>query len=143
MTVKSMIFKKNDLENAAKKFLKLTEGHRKMAFYGEMGVGKTTFVGAVCRALGVEKPTASPTFSLINQYIIGAKKEENRLIYHLDLYRLKTVEEAINLDLEGILYDKNWCFIEWPQIIESYLPENILKIKLETIDENTRRLLIL
>jgi tRNA threonylcarbamoyladenosine biosynthesis protein TsaE len=136
-------FKKNELQSAAKKLKILVENRRKILIYGEMGAGKTTFIGAFCKVLGVQKPTNSPTFSLVNQYFFEKKDGRKEIIHHLDLYRLKNLNEAAEIGIEEILWDDNWTFIEWPQLIEPILPENCVKIKIQAISETERELIFL
>lgn len=136
------ISQKKDLPRAARQLLELAGSRRKMAFYGEMGAGKTTFIRAICRELGSIDEASSPTFSLVNPYFFEKNGQSGR-IFHLDLYRLKTFEEALDIGLEEILYDDSFCFIEWPQLLEPVLPEDTLKIRLETTGQTSRRLLIL
>jgi tRNA threonylcarbamoyladenosine biosynthesis protein TsaE len=109
---------------------------RKIALYGEMGAGKTTFVKAFCRYLGVLTPTDSPTFSLINQYRYTDSTGKAAVVYHLDLYRLNTAEEAFDIGIEEVLYDENYCFIEWPQVAEALLPDTLAKIKIDITNGN-------
>jgi tRNA threonylcarbamoyladenosine biosynthesis protein TsaE len=116
---------------------------RKVMLYGDLGAGKTTLVQAFCRWLGVEDTTSSPTFSLINEYGYRNTEGAPALVYHLDLYRLKNLDEALDIGIEEILYDPWYCFIEWPQVIEPLLPEDTAKIHLDILTETTRRLLIL
>lgn len=118
-------------------------GRRKIALYGDMGAGKTTFVNAFCRYLGVRGNTASPTFSLVNQYRYALPDGSEALFHHLDLYRLRSVQEALDIGLEDLLYDPWYCMIEWPQLAEPLLPENSAKIQIEITGESSRRILIL
>lgn len=118
-------------------------GRRKIALYGEMGAGKTTFVKAFCRFLGVRETTASPTFSLVNQYHFTEKDGSEALFYHLDLYRLASLKEALDIGIEDLLYDPWYCVIEWPQLAEPILPADAAKIQIEITGETSRRLLIL
>jgi len=118
-------------------------GRRKIALYGEMGAGKTTFTAAFCRYLGVQDPVASPTFSLVNVYAFTTPSGEKGLVHHLDLYRLKNAEEAFDIGIEEMLYDTSYCLIEWPQLVEALLPEHTVKIDIEMSDETRRRILIL
>ena len=108
-----------------------------------MGAGKTTFVKAFCQHLGVEGSTASPTFSLVNEYRYTAPDGSVAWFHHLDLYRLRSASEAFDIGLEDLLYDPWYCVIEWPQIVETMLPENTAKINIEIIGETSRRILIL
>lgn len=96
------------------------------AFYGEMGVGKTTLITAICKELGVTDGISSPTFSLVNEYT-SAKGEK---IFHFDFYRIKSISEAYDMGYEDYFYADAYCFIEWPEKIEELLPENCIKIKM-------------
>ena len=118
-------------------------GRRKIALYGDLGAGKTTLVQAFCRWLGVEDTPTSPTFSLVNEYAYCDAAGNTALVHHLDLYRLKNTEEALDIGIEEILYDPWYCFIEWPQVIEPLLPEDTAKIHLDILSETDRRLLLL
>lgn len=97
-------------------------------FNGDMGVGKTTFIKALSKALGVKEATSSPTFSLVNEY----EAENGRLVYHFDVYRLKNETEAYDMGIDEYLYSGEWCFIEWAEKIPSLIPQrhSIIKIKL-------------
>ncbi len=109
---------------------------------GELGAGKTTFVKSICTYLGVEDMVDSPTFSIVNQYdytLAGKKKH----VYHLDLYRIKSIEEALDLGIYEILDSKNWVFIEWPAIIEPLLDGDECQIKIEETTNNHRKLVLL
>jgi tRNA threonylcarbamoyladenosine biosynthesis protein TsaE len=107
-----------------------------LALHGEMGAGKTTFTQALCTALGVEDAVSSPTYSIINQY----KTNQGQTIYHMDLYRLKDEEEAVNAGVEDCLYSGNICIVEWPEILPQLLPQNTLHITIAYVDSNTRKL---
>lgn len=98
--------------------------HSIVAFYGEMGVGKTTFITAICKALGVEGKISSPTYSLVNEY---ETRDGNR-IYHFDFYRIKTLNEAYDLGYEEYFYSGNKCLVEWPEKIEELFPKEVTKI---------------
>lgn len=125
---------------------RLTEilgARRKVALYGNLGAGKTTLVQAFCRRLGVEDNATSPTFSLVNEYRYLDDAGEPALVHHLDLYRLNSPQEALDAGIGELLYDPWYCFIEWPQLIEPFLPEDAVKIQLDILSETARRLLIL
>lgn len=115
-------------------------GRRKIALYGEMGAGKTTLVKEICRHLGVQGNTASPTFSLVNQYTYTATDGTSAIFHHLDLYRLNTVQEALDIGLEDLLYDPWFCVMEWPQLVENILPENTARLEITILSENARLL---
>lgn len=133
----------SELDACIPRVLEALGGRRKIALYGEMGAGKTTFVKAFCRHLGVKETTASPTFSLVNQYIYAEKDGSTALFYHLDLYRLKNAQEALDIGIEDFLHDPFYCVIEWPQLAESLLPHDAAKIQIEITGETSRRLVIL
>lgn len=132
-----------ELDACVPRVLEALAGRRKIALYGEMGAGKTTFVKAVCRHLGVREVTASPTFSLVNQYSYAEKDGSVALFYHLDLYRLQSLQEALDIGIEDLLYDPWYCVIEWPQLAEPLLPADAAKIQIEITGETSRRLIIL
>ena len=125
---------KNDLKKVAVKLLSEFNDQRVFAFYGKMGVGKTTLIQAICKALGTTDNVTSPTFALINEYRTGEMKS----IFHFDFYRIKKLEEAFDLGYEDYLYSGNYCLIEWPEMIESLLPDNIVQIKIEVSEDETR-----
>ena len=108
-----------------------------------MGAGKTTFTKVFCQHFGVDSATSSPIFSLVNEYFYLDTEGGQNVIHHLDLYRLKNLEEALDIGIEDYLYDENYCLIEWPQIIESILPDDVLKISIEMIGDSTRKIVIL
>lgn len=121
---------------AAKALQKQTEDIRTIAFHGEMGAGKTTFITAFCKILGVEKAISSPTYSIINHYTTT----NGQTIYHMDLYRLRDEEEAINAGVDDALYSGNLCLVEWPENAASLLPDNTLHLYIETINDDERKL---
>ncbi len=123
------------LPHAAGALLKCFPFSRVFVFYAEMGVGKTTFIKALCEALGTTDALSSPTYSLVNEYSIGDK-----VIYHMDLYRLNSLEEALDMGIEDYLSNKNaHIFIEWPQLIETLLPLDVVKVFIETEENGLRR----
>ncbi|MFC4816778.1 MULTISPECIES: tRNA (adenosine(37)-N6)-threonylcarbamoyltransferase complex ATPase subunit type 1 TsaE [unclassified Flavobacterium] len=109
---------------------------RVILFHGEMGAGKTTFIKALCLHLGVDNPTSSPTFSLVNEY----ETTNNQLVYHFDVYRLKNQTEALDMGIDEYLYSGNWCFIEWAEKIPDLIPENHSEVTITQL-ENGNRLL--
>ena len=106
------------LDEAAKALLATFPDARIFAFYGPMGVGKTTFIKALCKQLGSQDIVSSPTFSIINQYLTRSGKN----IFHFDFYRIKDLVEVYNLGYEDYFFSGSYCFIEWPEKIESLLP---------------------
>lgn len=135
------IFTLEDIQKIAKKFWILVDNATVLAFYGEMGTGKTTFIHALCDVKKVKDVVGSPTFSIINEYVFDENGTEKK-IYHIDLYRLKDEEEARLAGVEDCLYSGNICLVEWPAKASSLLPNNTVNIRLETIDPETRRLII-
>ncbi|MFV0472245.1 MAG: tRNA (adenosine(37)-N6)-threonylcarbamoyltransferase complex ATPase subunit type 1 TsaE [Paludibacteraceae bacterium] len=105
-------------------------------FNGKMGSGKTTFIKAVCEELGVGEGISSPTFSIVNEY----EGNEKKIIYHFDCYRLKNLEEALNIGIEDYLNSGNLCFIEWPEILTPILPQHAIFIDIEEIENEIRML---
>ncbi len=132
----------SDLSKAVEWFLKEAKGRKKIVLYGTMGMGKTTFSKVFCQHLGVKNTATSPTFSLVNEYVYEENGVE-KLVHHLDLYRLKSLEEALDIGIEDYLFDDNYCLIEWPQIIEPLLDDDVLKISFEFSDNSIRKVLIL
>ena len=132
-----------NLQIAANQLIEFAAARKKWTFTGEIGAGKTTFIQAICRTLGVREKVTSPTFSLINEYNYTNDKGETGLIYHIDLYRLKTLDEAIDIGIEDYLDDDNYCFIEWPQLVDPILPENRVEINLEIIENSKRKIIFL
>jgi tRNA threonylcarbamoyladenosine biosynthesis protein TsaE len=110
-------------------------GKKIYAFQGNMGVGKTSFITALCRTRNVKETTGSPTFSIINEYSYS-----DGIIYHLDLYRLKDEEEAVKAGVEDCLYSGEICLVEWPDRAPGIFPDDTLGIFFESLDENTRKI---
>ncbi|MCC9019964.1 MULTISPECIES: tRNA (adenosine(37)-N6)-threonylcarbamoyltransferase complex ATPase subunit type 1 TsaE [Flavobacterium] len=105
-------------------------------FNGEMGVGKTTLIKQLCKNLGVQDATSSPTFSLVNEYYTS----NNQIVYHFDFYRLNKETEALDMGVDDYLYSGNWCFIEWSEKIASLLPEETSTITIELLADGKREL---
>ena len=119
------------IEEAAHDFIAQMGDDTVFAFYGKMGAGKTTFIKALCKLLGVEDEVNSPTFAIINEYRSETTAE---LIYHFDFYRIKKLEEVYDLGYEDYFYSGALCFIEWPELVEELLPLDAKKV---TITENS------
>lgn len=129
----------DELEKVVKALLKFSEGRKKMMFYGEIGAGKTTFIQNICKQLGVKEAVLSPTFSLVNEYIYYDETlQKKQYVHHLDLYRLKNEQEALDIGIEDYLYDDSYCFIEWAEIIEHWLPEDLVKIYIKIFEDSGR-----
>lgn len=132
-------FTLTDINKATEVLLKkLPANCMVIAFHGEMGAGKTTFIQELCATLKVEDVVNSPTFSIINEYHTG----KGELIYHMDLYRLKSKSEAIDAGVEDCLYSGNLCLVEWPDVVSDLLPDNTLHCKLALAPNNSRNLQI-
>lgn len=127
-----------ELPQLVEEFLTFANGRKKVVLYGQIGAGKTTFVKAFCEKMQTHETANSPTFSLINEY-----EYADGLIYHLDLYRLNSTEEAIDIGIEDYLYDDNYCFIEWAELIENLLPENVITMRFETMEDKSRKVVML
>ena len=126
----------SEINNIAAKFIQAHPADRIFAFYGEMGAGKTTFIKALCEEMQVLDYVNSPTFALINEY----KTENNHTIFHFDFYRIKNLSEAYDFGYEDYFYSGDYCFIEWPELIEPLLPSIAIKVTIKEI-ENGRRLI--
>ena len=126
------------LPEAAREFINSLGDRTVVTFKGEMGAGKTTFINEVCRQLGVETDaTSSPTFALVNEYRSDTTAE---LIYHFDLYRLEDFEEALDMGIEDYLDCGALCLIEWPDIIDPILPNDVVEVSLTVGPDGTRTL---
>ena len=139
-----LIERPEDMDRAVRQLLAYAGKRRIFALSGEIGAGKTTFVQAFCRHFGVKDEVTSPTFGLVNQY--NCKTEQSgpeSVIYHLDLYRLEHFEEALDIGIEEILDGHSFCLIEWPEIVEPILPEDTVWIKIEIVENSTRKILFL
>ena len=124
------------LEKAAEGFLEKKGDGTVIAFYGQMGAGKTTFITALCKVLGVDDVVTSPTFTIVNEYRSG----NGDPVYHFDFYRINRIAEALDIGLFEYFDSGRLCLMEWPEMIEELLPEDTLKVKIEVLDENTRKL---
>lgn len=136
-----MEIKIKDIESigeAARQFVSEIGDRRVFAFYGKMGAGKTTFIKAVCEALGVEDVITSPTFAIVNEYSIPAGGALEGAIYHFDFYRIKKLEEVYDMGYEDYFYSGALCFIEWPELIEDVLPDDAVRVNIEEQADGSR-----
>lgn len=120
------------LAAAAQEFIQVMGNRKIFAFYGKMGAGKTTFIKAICEALGVDDIVTSPTFAIVNEY------KASQPVYHFDFYRIKNLREAYDIGCEEYFYSGCPCFIEWPELIEELLPEDTVKVCIEVHDDGSR-----
>ncbi len=129
-----------DIPAAARRFMELMDDSTVFAFYGEMGAGKTTFIAELARALGVSDDLASsPSFAIVNEYRSETTCE---LIYHFDLYRLKNLEEVLDIGIEDYFDSGALCLIEWPERAEDILPLDTVRVDLAVNPDNSRTLTI-
>ncbi|HXB42155.1 MAG TPA: tRNA (adenosine(37)-N6)-threonylcarbamoyltransferase complex ATPase subunit type 1 TsaE [Bacteroidia bacterium] len=115
------------LDEVAKDIIAYLEEKKILLFYGEMGSGKTTLIKEICRQLGVTGSMSSPTYGLVNEY----RTTDKKIIYHFDLYRVKNLEECLDIGMEEYLYSGNYCFIEWPDVAKQIIPEKAMKVFIE------------
>ena len=127
MTIKAEL---DNIREVAQQLLTLLGDEKIVAFYGEMGSGKTTLIKAMCEYLECVDAVNSPTFAIINEYFT----KNGTTVYHFDFYRLKNIREALDIGVEEYLYSGHFCFLEWPEQIEDLLPENHVKVRIEKGD---------
>ncbi len=118
-----------EIQKTAVNFLQSFPNEKIFAFQGELGAGKTTFIKALCKQLGVEDSMSSPSFSLVNEY----KSKNGNPIYHFDLYRLKSAQEAFDIGMEEYLYSGNYCFVEWPERAKGILPDETVHVSMREL----------
>lgn len=123
-----------ELESVANKLIEQFGNQRVILFYGEMGVGKTTLIKAICKHLGIEEVTNSPTFSIVNEYLM----EDGEPVYHFDFYRIEKEAEVLDLGYEEYFFSGKYCFIEWPEKIPNLLPNDALEVTIVQDEENNR-----
>ncbi|MBC7510081.1 MAG: tRNA (adenosine(37)-N6)-threonylcarbamoyltransferase complex ATPase subunit type 1 TsaE [Ferruginibacter sp.] len=131
-------FNLENIATAAKDFLQTIKENKLIAFHGDMGAGKTTFIKELCRQLQVTDIVSSPTYSIIQQY----KTADEQRVYHLDLYRIKDEEEALMAGVEECFYSGNYCLVEWPEKAPGLFPKNTLHCYLSAAGNNERKLQI-
>lgn len=134
--MKNLLVENNDfgeLGKAAAEIIRFAAGNRVIALQGDLGAGKTTLIQSFCRNLGVVETVSSPTFTIINEYL----SDSGLPVYHLDMYRLEKESDALQLGLDELFRNEGWFFIEWPEKIESWLPENYVSLKIE-VDSYTK-----
>ena len=122
------------IEDAAREFLRQTQGVTVYAFYGRMGAGKTTFISAVCSVLGVGDDVASPTFTIVNEY----RASDGTPVFHFDFYRIEKLSEVLDIGYEEYLDSGGLCLMEWPEKIEELLPEDVLRVSIVEEEDGSR-----
>lgn len=131
-----IIFGLDEIDQAATRFLEALGERRIVAFYGSMGAGKTTFIRALCRQLGVEDTVTSPTFALVNEY----RNRQGNSIFHFDFYRIRRLAEAIDMGCDEYFQSGHLCLIEWPELVEELLPTETLRVSIQETPDGLRRL---
>jgi len=122
------------IDEIAIEFIKAMGDNTVFAFRGEMGAGKTTFIKAICENLGVSDVINSPTFAIVNEY----RSDSGELIYHFDFYRINKEEEAFDFGYEDYFYSGSLCFIEWPEKVESLLPNDTVNVYINEMEDGSR-----
>lgn len=123
------------IDEAARQFIAAMGPARVIAFYGKMGVGKTTFIKALCEQLGVHDVITSPTFAIVNEYEASGVTGG---ICHFDFYRIKRLEEVYDMGYEDYFYSGVLCFIEWPELIEDLLPDDAVRVSIAEQEDGSR-----
>jgi tRNA threonylcarbamoyladenosine biosynthesis protein TsaE len=131
-----IIYTLDGIEHATAGLIRLTKDYKVFTFSGELGAGKTTLIAKICQGLGVQEGVSSPTYSIIQEYELPGRS----LIYHMDLYRIKNISEAVDAGVEDCLLSNELCFVEWPEVATSLFPAKTIHIKLQTISSYKRKL---
>jgi tRNA threonylcarbamoyladenosine biosynthesis protein TsaE len=127
------------LPQAAQRLLPVLEQHRVIAFYGNMGAGKTTLIKAICGAMGIADTVNSPTFALVNEY----RKPNGEPVYHFDFYRINKPEEAFDMGYEEYFFSGHPCLVEWPELIAPLLPSDALHLRITVNDGGFRTITLM
>jgi tRNA threonylcarbamoyladenosine biosynthesis protein TsaE len=131
-----LTFTEKEINPTAKRFLSIINEYRHVAFYGEMGSGKTTFIRELCKVLDTIDLVSSPTFAIINEYAT----RNGLYIYHFDFYRIKSSVELLDIGFNDYCTDNAYCFIEWPDKAKEIIPDNFLNVKLQVSENDSRTL---
>ena len=126
------------INQTAQKFIDQIGDRTIFAFNGKMSAGKTTFIKSICETMGVKETVNSPTFSIVNEY----EAANGRIIYHFDCYRINKIQEALDLGAEEYLYSGNLCFIEWSENITPLLPDSLVNVYIEEVENGKRMITI-
>ncbi len=133
--MKSFAYELPEIESAASELIQEAGKERIWVFQGSMGAGKTTLIKALAGKFGILDQVSSPTFGIVNQY----ENKEGNVFYHFDFYRLDDPTEALDIGIEEYFYSGNYCWLEWAEKIEAFLPENFFLIKIESISDLKRQ----
>lgn len=128
------VFTIEEIDETANEFLMVTKGVKHFAFYGSMGVGKTTLITSICKNLGSKDLVSSPSFAIINEY----SSAMDELIYHFDFYRIKDPVELLDIGFHEYCSNDAYCFIEWPEMGENLIPDDFVKLKLQEMTNGKR-----
>jgi tRNA threonylcarbamoyladenosine biosynthesis protein TsaE len=128
----------DSIHESAKNFIDQIGNRTVFAFNGNMGAGKTTFIKSICEVMGVKETVNSPTFSIVNEY----EAADGRIIYHFDCYRINKIQEALDFGAEEYLYSGNLCFIEWSENIAPILPDSLVNVDIEEVENGSRNIKI-
>lgn len=123
----------DEIESAASEIIKAFDGRKIVRFIGEMGAGKTTMIKSLCKLLGVDEEVTSPTFAIVNEYEGAGCR-----VFHFDFYRVKNQQEAIDLGLADYFYSGEYVFMEWPQLVDDFMPDNVVTLTIKEIDPTKR-----
>ena len=126
----------DELPMVAEQVIDALDGRSVVALFGPMGAGKTTLVSAIMEHLGSADTVTSPTFALVNQYYTA----DNQPVYHFDFYRINSLAEAFDMGYEEYFYSGDLCLVEWPEKIEGLLPDDVMVVRIEPLDETSRRI---
>lgn len=126
------------INETAQEFINQIGNRTVFAFNGKMGAGKTTFIKSICEVMGVKETVNSPTFSIVNEY----EAADGRVIYHFDCYRINKIQEALDLGAEEYMYSGNLCFIEWSENIAPILPDSLVNVNIEEVENGKREIKI-
>ncbi len=132
-----IVYDLQDIDDAAKQFIAFIKDYKIIILSGELGAGKTTFIHALCKQYEIAETVTSPTYSLIHEYHFN----ENKIIYHMDLYRIKSAREAIDAGVEDCIMSGELCFIEWPEVAATLLPDRYIKVNIQSLPFNKRKLI--
>ena len=134
----TITFQEENIQQAAAQFVQAMHGATVFAFYGKMGAGKTTFIKALCRELGVADTVNSPTFAIVNEYEDG----QGEPVYHFDFYRIKRLSEAYAMGCDEYFYSGHPCFVEWPELIEDILPQEAVRVDISELPDGSRQVIM-